>query len=154
MEGDDGVRRVWVRAPLPRSQGADLRLALAVPEDDLRGPVERQFRRALLGVLALAAVVFVAAWLLVEFSVRRHAMRAIRAIGRLDAGNYAEPIGAPYPPGELGQVARVAAKAEVGRLVLVHINPLIEDDAEFDLSGARRIFANTEIGVDRLELVF
>ncbi|HEX6962316.1 MAG TPA: MBL fold metallo-hydrolase [Lacipirellula sp.] len=54
----------------------------------------------------------------------------------------------------LSQVARVAAKAEVGRLVLVHINPLIEDDAEFDLSGARRIFANTEIGVDRLELVF
>jgi len=42
----------------------------------------------------------------VEFAVRRHAMRAIRAIGRMDAGNYAEPIGTPYPPGELGQVAR------------------------------------------------
>lgn len=106
MEGADGVRRVWVRAQLPRAQGSDLRLALAVPEDDLRGPVERQFRRALLGVLALAAIVFVAAFLLVEFAVRRHAMRAIRAIGRMDAGNYAEPIGTPYPPGELGQVAR------------------------------------------------
>ncbi len=106
MEGADGVRRVWVRAQLPRAQGSDLRLALAVPEDDLRGPVERQFRRALLGVLALAVIVFVAAFLLVEFAVRRHAMRAIRAIGRMDAGNYAEPIGTPYPPGELGQVAR------------------------------------------------
>ena len=103
MEGADGVRRVWVRAQLPRAQGSDLRLALAVPEDDLRGPVERQFRRALLGVLALAVIVFVAAFLLVEFAVRRH---AIRAIGRMDAGNYAEPIGTPYPPGELGQVAR------------------------------------------------
>ena len=29
MEGGDGVRRVWVRAQLPRSQGSDLRLALA-----------------------------------------------------------------------------------------------------------------------------
>lgn len=103
MEGADGVRRVWVRAQLPRAQGSDLRLALAVPEDDLRGPVERQFRSALLGVLALAVIVFVAAFLLVEFAVRRHAMRAI---GRMDAGNYAEPIGTPYPPGELGQVAR------------------------------------------------
>ncbi|KRD42432.1 diguanylate cyclase [Acidovorax sp. Root275] len=106
IEGADGVRRVWVRAQLPRSHDAELRLALAVPEDDLQGPVESQFRWALGGLLALAAVVFAAALLLVEFAVRRYATRAIRAIGRMDVGNYAEPIGAPYPPGELGEVAR------------------------------------------------
>lgn len=54
----------------------------------------------------------------------------------------------------LSEVAKVAAKAQVGRLVLVHINPLIEDDAELDLKTARKIFANTEIGVDRMELEF
>lgn len=106
IDGADGVRRVWVRAQLPRSHDAELRLALAVPEDDLQGPVESQFRWALGGLLALAAVVFVAALLLVEFAVRRHAARAMGAIARMDAGNYAQPIGAPYPPGELGEVAR------------------------------------------------
>jgi ribonuclease Z len=54
----------------------------------------------------------------------------------------------------LSAVAQVAAKAEVGRLVLVHINPLVNDDAELDLAAARRIFAKTEIGVDRMEVEF
>lgn len=116
IEGEDGVRRVWVRAQLPRSRDTELRLALAVPEENLQGPVEAQFRNALLGLLGLAAVVFVAAAVLVEFAVRRHAMRAIRAIARMDAGNYAEPIGAPYPPGELGQVARALDRMAVSLL--------------------------------------
>jgi ribonuclease BN (tRNA processing enzyme) len=54
----------------------------------------------------------------------------------------------------LGKVAEVAAKAGVGRLVLVHINPLIKNDAELDLTAALKIFANTEIGVDRMEIEF
>ncbi len=54
----------------------------------------------------------------------------------------------------LSQVAHVAAQAKVGRLVLVHINPLIEDDRDLDLAAAREIFANTEIGVDRMEIEF
>ena len=54
----------------------------------------------------------------------------------------------------LNQVAKVAAKAGVGRLILVHINPLIEDDSTIDLSAARRVFPPTEIGVDRMEIDF
>jgi ribonuclease Z len=54
----------------------------------------------------------------------------------------------------LSEVARVAAKAAVGRLILVHINPLIEDDNKLDLAGARKIFANTDVGVDRMEIEF
>lgn len=54
----------------------------------------------------------------------------------------------------LSQVAQVAAKANVGRLVLVHINPLLDDDSEIELSRARQQFANTEIGVDRMEIDF
>ncbi len=54
----------------------------------------------------------------------------------------------------LSRVAEVAAKAQVGRLVLVHINPLVKDDAELDIKTARKIFANTEIGVDRMEIEF
>ena len=54
----------------------------------------------------------------------------------------------------LTPVVEVAAAAEVGRLVLVHINPLVDDDRELDLVGARKIFPHTEIGVDRMELEF
>lgn len=54
----------------------------------------------------------------------------------------------------LTQVARVAAAAEVGRLVLVHINPLLENDDELDLPAARKIFPRTEIGTDRMEIDF
>jgi ribonuclease BN (tRNA processing enzyme) len=52
------------------------------------------------------------------------------------------------------RVAEVASAANVGRLVIAHIDPLIEDDSAFDLVAARRVFAHTEIGTDGLELQF
>jgi ribonuclease Z len=54
----------------------------------------------------------------------------------------------------LGSVAQVATAANVGRLVIVHIDPQIDDDDQFDVTAARRIFANTMIGVDGMELQF
>jgi ribonuclease BN (tRNA processing enzyme) len=51
-------------------------------------------------------------------------------------------------------VVKVAAAAKVGRLVLVHINPLADEADPVGLPHARSIFANTEIGVDGLEIVF
>ncbi len=54
----------------------------------------------------------------------------------------------------LTPVAEVAAAADVGRLVLVHINPMMESDDELDLAGARKIFPKLEVGVDRMELEF
>jgi ribonuclease Z len=52
------------------------------------------------------------------------------------------------------QVAEVAAAADVRQLVIVHIDPQIQDDSAFDLAAAREIFARTEIGVDGMELQF
>jgi ribonuclease Z len=54
----------------------------------------------------------------------------------------------------LGHVAQVAAAANVRRLVIVHIDPQVEDDGAFNLTAARRIFARTTIGVDGMELQF
>lgn len=54
----------------------------------------------------------------------------------------------------LSQVVRVAAEAGVGRLVLVHVNPLVRSDDEVDLAAARQVFKNTELGVDRMTLNF
>jgi ribonuclease BN (tRNA processing enzyme) len=54
----------------------------------------------------------------------------------------------------LPAVAEVAARAKVGRLVLVHIDPLHSDRETFDLVAARRVFAPIAVGVDGLELEF
>ncbi len=54
----------------------------------------------------------------------------------------------------LTPVSQVAAAAGVGRMVLVHINPLLTSDDALDLSAARKIFKNMEIGVDCMELEF
>jgi ribonuclease Z len=54
----------------------------------------------------------------------------------------------------LTTVTKVAAAADVGRLVLVHIDPQIDGNAGFDLDAARRVFKNTEVGADRAELEF
>lgn len=54
----------------------------------------------------------------------------------------------------LTPVVEVAAAAEVGQLVLVHINPLLESDDQFDLTAARAIFPRTQLGTDYLELNF
>ncbi len=51
-------------------------------------------------------------------------------------------------------VARVAARAGVKRLVLVHINPLEDECAPFDLTTMRSIFPNTSIGQDNTEIEF
>ncbi len=51
-------------------------------------------------------------------------------------------------------VAQLAAKAEVGLLVLVHVNPQIGRGEEFDLGPARKIFTNSLLGTDRMEIEF
>ncbi len=51
-------------------------------------------------------------------------------------------------------VAEVAAAAGVGRLVLAHVNPLSQDRDPVNLAVARRIFPQTELGYDRMEIEF
>jgi ribonuclease BN (tRNA processing enzyme) len=70
---------------------------------------------------------------------------------------FAEPSGdLPEITGHswLQPVAEVAAKAAVGRLVLVHIDPQTPSDRDFDLETARGIFHLTEIGQDCQQLSF
>ncbi len=51
-------------------------------------------------------------------------------------------------------VAEVAAAAGVGRLVLVHVNPLSKDADPIGTPIARRIFPATELGFDQMEIEF
>jgi ribonuclease BN (tRNA processing enzyme) len=53
----------------------------------------------------------------------------------------------------LGNVAAIAAEANVGRLVAVHIDPQT-DDSEFDIESARHVFKNTTLATDGAEFEF
>ena len=54
----------------------------------------------------------------------------------------------------LSHVAGLAKAADVGRLMLVHIDPLADPASPLDLAVARGIFPRTEIGQDYLETDF
>lgn len=51
-------------------------------------------------------------------------------------------------------VAELARAADVGRLILVHLNPLSEEDDPVGLETAHAIFAATELGRDGMEVDF
>jgi ribonuclease Z len=51
-------------------------------------------------------------------------------------------------------VVELAAAAEVKKLVLVHINPVYNEDECYDLDAARKIFPATTIGTDGMEVEF
>ncbi len=51
-------------------------------------------------------------------------------------------------------VVEVAAAANVGRLVLVHLNPLSESGDELDIASAKKIFPKIELATDRMEIEF
>ncbi len=51
-------------------------------------------------------------------------------------------------------VASVAQKANVGRLALVHVNPVLNEADPIGLDAVREIFPNTILGTDNMELEF
>jgi ribonuclease BN (tRNA processing enzyme) len=51
-------------------------------------------------------------------------------------------------------VAEVARKAGVGRLLLVHLNPLSTEDDPVGLETARAVFPKTDLGEDLMEVEF
>ena len=51
-------------------------------------------------------------------------------------------------------VAQVARQAEVGRLILVHVNPAAEEEDPIGLDKARAVFPETQLGYDLMEIAF
>lgn len=54
----------------------------------------------------------------------------------------------------LPNVVAVAAKANVGRLVISHLDPMIDTEPPFDLTLAKNVFPNVSLGHDGRELEF
>ena len=149
---DGGAARIWTMATLPNTRDAGLRLTLSVPEADLLEREDRQFKRTLSGLLVLSALIFLVAVLLGEFALRRQAARLIGGIGRLDQGTFGEPIGAPYPKGELGDMMvaldRMGSSLAEQRDVIQRNTDALAVQANTDaLTG----LANRNLLTDRLE---
>ena len=104
--GNGSESRIWAKASLPQKYGDSLHVALTVQEADLLANLDRDFRRTLLIFAGILASLLVVAALIAEFALRRHTVRMVSAIQRMDDGIYDQPIGTPYPGGELGQVMR------------------------------------------------
>lgn len=69
---------------------------------------------------------------------------------RDDRAEWAKKTGHSYT----SPVAKLAKRAGVGRMILVHVNPMCEDDDPIDIELARSIFPATEVGTDFLEVEF
>jgi ribonuclease BN (tRNA processing enzyme) len=54
----------------------------------------------------------------------------------------------------LSDVARLAAAAEVGLLLLVHVDPSFNDNGQINVAAAKKIFPNTLLGTDWMEVEF
>ena len=143
--------RTWVLVGLPRAN-AGVNVVLSVPETDLYAEVDSQFKRAILGLIALAVLSVLGAAMLGEFALQRQTGRIMDAITRLDQGDFKHPISAPYPRGELGEVmglidrmgGSLARQQEVIRLNTA----ALERQANFDaLTG----LANRHLLTDRLK---
>ncbi len=128
--------RIVARAALPRSSNADMRLALSVAEHDLNAQADVQFRRAMTGLLASVVFIIAAAVLLGEVALRRQAIRLMQAISRMDAGDYSQPLGQPYPRGELGMVMqaldRMAISLDHQRTEIARNTEALERQARID----------------------
>jgi diguanylate cyclase (GGDEF)-like protein len=150
--GEGADARIWITATMQGKPYSGLRLVLSVPRAELVEREDRHFIRALGGLLALSVVMLLVAVLLGEFALRRQAARLIGAIARLDQGNFKEPIGAPYPKGELGAMMvaldRMAVSLEQQRIVIQRNTEALERQANTDaLTG----LANRNLLTDRLE---
>ncbi|MFT3735330.1 MAG: EAL domain-containing protein [Rhodocyclaceae bacterium] len=144
--------RIWATATLPRSHDAGLRLGLSLPEVELYSQVDSQFKRTLLGMLAISAVLFLAAAALAEFAVRRQTARLMTAISHLDQGSFDTEIGPDYPRGELGKVMsaldRLARSLQTQHAELSRTHAALERQANYDnLTG----LANRNLMHDRLD---
>ncbi len=54
----------------------------------------------------------------------------------------------------LSPVLQVAKRADVGRLVLVHISPLANEIDPFGIDAARAVFPSTDVGYDTMVVEF
>lgn len=103
----NGQVQVWAVADHPLLAQAQLLVAAGVSKDMLLGAANRRFWQDLLFLTTAAMVLFMAMWLVAEWSIRRQVGRITGMAHRLSAGELSARIPAPLPKGELGELMAV-----------------------------------------------
>ena len=100
--GLDGVLRVYTLTDIPGEREAGLTLSMGVPKSQLFETANQQLVRTLLLLFLVAGTGLVAAWWLVEHTVRQPVRRLVEASAQLGAGDRNVRLAEPFPAGELG----------------------------------------------------
>jgi diguanylate cyclase (GGDEF)-like protein len=157
VRGASGVLRtaddagLWAAASLPSTRLSGLRVTLTADKAALRSEADLRLRNALASLIVVAILIFAGAAALAEVSIRRQGARIIRAISRLDAGDFSTRLGAPYPRGEMGNVMaaldRTAQSLQAQRQEIASYQNTLEHQANYDaLTG----LPNRNLLADRL----
>lgn len=103
----DGQAQVWAVADHPLLAQAQLRVAAGVPKNMLFHEANQRFWQDLSVLTVAALVLFLAMWLVAEWSIRRQVGRITRMAHKLIEGDLSVRIPEPLPEGELGELMAV-----------------------------------------------
>ncbi len=95
-------RQVWAVAAPEALRLAQLHVAAGAPKSALVAQADRGFRQDMVLLVLAAALLFLAMWLLAEYSIRRPVGRLTRMARQLSGGDLGARLTAPLPRGELG----------------------------------------------------
>ena len=101
-----GVARVWAVSSPRAFPQAGLAVLLGISAAEITAAADRRLRQTLWIVGGAVLLAFALAWALAEAGIRRPIARMEDAAARLQAGDLAARIGAPYARGELGELMR------------------------------------------------
>ena len=134
-KGFDGIERViGYSAPAGEYEETGIYIGITVPAEVFYAGPDAIMLRAFWSMLAIALLGLVAAWLLGSRLIWQQIEKISSAARRLTAGQSSARIGAPYPSGELGELARsfdeMADTAEDRLSEIERINAELEQRVE------------------------
>ena len=103
----DEVQKVWALGVVPAPRGGGALITLGIPRETLLAEANRDLRDALIVLIGAALLAFLASLYMAEAGIRRHVRRIADVAARVGDGDLDARIGAPYPPGELGDLMAV-----------------------------------------------
>ena len=103
--GLDHVDRLYAYAPVLAGGEPWMTVGVGIPRQSVLAPARRELLRDLAGMVLVAALALLAAWVGVEVLVVRRTRALVRATQRVSAGDFGARVGSSGS-GELGELAR------------------------------------------------
>jgi PAS domain S-box-containing protein len=138
LGGGDGVQRLFAFRTITVDSDTAMRIAVGIPTASVYGPVNRIFRRTLLGYTLVGTLALVFASLAGHLLLVRRLKAVISAARRLSRGDYAARTGLRPTGDELGDLIRAFDEMATSLEALARQNRLILDSAGEGVFGIDR----------------